>query len=112
GSFEYELVSETGSRPYQKKQGRGHIHLVLCPKAKCTSNLYDGSRHETMKYGPDVDIAKDEMTHETYWQYVRFVDPCTEEEQEEFGRCNHYCKSEEHEIEAGGSDKSYCTEKL
>ncbi|KAH9330765.1 hypothetical protein KI387_002873, partial [Taxus chinensis] len=65
--------------------------------------VFQGQRgsfeHETMKYGPDVDIAKDEMTHETYWQYVRFIDPYTEEEQEEFGHCNHYYKYEEHETE-------------
>ncbi|KAH9291385.1 hypothetical protein KI387_043423, partial [Taxus chinensis] len=97
---------------YCRKLGRGHIHLVPCPDSACTNNLYNGSRHATVKYGPDVDIAKDEMTHETYWQCVRFVDPCTEEEREEFGRCNHHCKSEEHETEVGGSDKSYCTEKL
>ncbi|GLJ34389.1 hypothetical protein SUGI_0691410 [Cryptomeria japonica] len=99
---------------YCKKQGRGHIHLVPCKGSEmCTSNLYDGARHETVKYGPDVHVPKDEMTHETYWQYVRFVDPCTQEEREDFDRCNHYCKSEEHEAEAGGaSDKSYCTEKL
>ncbi|GLJ30453.1 hypothetical protein SUGI_0602770 [Cryptomeria japonica] len=82
---------------YCKKQGRGHIHLVTCPgSGRCTGNLYDGSRHETVKYGPDVDVPKDEMTHGTYWQYVRFVDRCTEEEREEFDRCNHYCKSEGH----------------
>ncbi|GLJ34377.1 hypothetical protein SUGI_0691170 [Cryptomeria japonica] len=86
---------------YCKKQGRGHIHLVTCPgSGKCTGNLYDGSRHETVKYGPDVDVPKDEMTHETYWQSVRFVDPCTKEESEDFDRCNHYCKSEEHETDS------------
>jgi uncharacterized protein YegL len=98
-----------------KKQGRGHIHLVPCPE-NCTSKLYDGSRHETRKYGPDLDVPKDEMSHETYWKYIRFVDPCTEEEQNEFGLCNHYCRSEEHEDlsdkKAGAAQKSYCTEKL
>lgn len=53
---------------YCKKQGWGHIHLVSCKgSGMCTSNLYDGARHETMKYGSDVDIHKDELTHETYW---------------------------------------------
>ncbi|GLJ31199.1 hypothetical protein SUGI_0625160 [Cryptomeria japonica] len=71
---------------------------------RCTGNLYDGSRHETVKYGPNVDVSKDEMTHGTYWQYVRFVDPFTEEEREEFDQCNHYSKSEGHEIESGTFD--------
>ncbi|XP_057831411.1 uncharacterized protein LOC131042113 [Cryptomeria japonica] len=99
-----------------RKQGRGHIHLVPCPKTSnqryimCTSNLHDGSRHATVKYGPDIDVPKDEMTHETYWKYVRFVDPCTEEERQEFNRCNHQCKSEEHNGDSG--ENSYCTEQL
>ncbi|GLJ41173.1 hypothetical protein SUGI_0852460 [Cryptomeria japonica] len=79
---------------------------------RCSDNLYDGSRHETMKYGPDVDVPKDEMTHGTYWQYVKFVDPYTEEEREEFDRCNHYCKSEGHETKSGTFDRSYCTKNL
>ncbi|GLJ34396.1 hypothetical protein SUGI_0691530 [Cryptomeria japonica] len=96
-----------------RKQGRGHIHLIPCPKTSnhrymmCTSNLYDGSRHATAKYGPD---PKDEMTRDTYWKYVRFVDPCTEEERQEFNKCNHLCKSEEHNADSG--EKSYCTEQL
>ncbi|GLJ34369.1 hypothetical protein SUGI_0691060 [Cryptomeria japonica] len=98
---------------YCKKQGRGHIHLVPCPgSGKCTGNLYDGSRHETVKYGPDVDVPKDEMTHKTFWQYVGFVDLCTEEEREGFDCCNHYCISAEHQTESGTFDKSYCTAKL
>ncbi|XP_059065183.1 uncharacterized protein LOC131038022 isoform X2 [Cryptomeria japonica] len=96
-----------------KKQGRGHIHLVPCPgSSKCTGNLYDGSRHETVKYGPEEDVPKDEMTHDTFWQYVRFVDPCTDEERKGFDRCNHYCKSVEHDTKSGSFDKIYCTEKL
>ncbi|GLJ33821.1 hypothetical protein SUGI_0679980 [Cryptomeria japonica] len=98
---------------YCKKQGRGHIHLVPCPgqvEGKCTRNLYDRSRHKTVRYGPDVHVPKDEMTHETFWKYVRFNDPCTEEEREGFDLCNHFCKSEEHD--SGPSAKSYCTEKL
>ncbi|GLJ34384.1 hypothetical protein SUGI_0691260 [Cryptomeria japonica] len=98
---------------YCRKQGRGHIHLVPCKGSEmCGSNLYDGARHETVKYGPDVDVPKDEMTHETYWQYVRFADPCTKEEGIEFGLCNHYCKSEEHNSEEKASKKSYCIENL
>ncbi|KAH9289231.1 hypothetical protein KI387_033348 [Taxus chinensis] len=97
---------------YCRKQGRGHIHLIPCPESKCTANLYDGSRHETVKYGPDVVVPKDEMTHETYWKYVRFVDPCSKEEGQEFGLCNHYCKSEDHYSETKDSTKSYCTEQL
>ncbi|GLJ32882.1 hypothetical protein SUGI_0662230 [Cryptomeria japonica] len=99
-----------------RKQGRGHIHLVPCPKTSnqrymmCTSNLQDGSRHTTIKYGSDIDIPKDEMTHATYWKYFRFVDPCTKEEHQEFNRCNHQCKSEEHNGDSG--EKSFCMEQL
>eukprot|EP01018_Ginkgo_biloba_P007841 Gb_06198 [translate_table: standard] len=98
-----------------KAQGRGHVHLIRCPgyeKLTCTSHMYDGSRHETRKYGPDVDVPKDELTHETYWKRMRFEDPCSEEDQKEFSLCNHICKSEEHNEIDGTSSKSYCTEKL
>lgn len=96
-----------------KAQGRGHIHFIHCPMHdNCTSLIYDGSRHETRKYGPDEDVPKDELTHETYWKQMRFEDPCTDDEQTEFALCNHLCRSEEHNEIAGSSSRSYCTEKL
>jgi hypothetical protein len=98
-----------------KAQGRGHIHLIPCPMndgLPCTRTIYDGSRHETRKYGPDVDVPKDELTHETYWTHMRFEDPCTEEDRKEFALCNHLCRSEEHNKIDGTSSRSYCTEKL
>ena len=61
----------------------------------CASKFYDAARHETLKYGRDFNVAKDEMSHETYGEYVRFLDPCTKEEGNEFGLCNDYCKLEE-----------------
>lgn len=64
-----------------KAQGRGHIHLIPSPMndcLPCTSHFYGGSRHETRKYGPDLDVPNDELTHETYWMQMRFEDPCTE----------------------------------
>ncbi|KAH9289251.1 hypothetical protein KI387_033368 [Taxus chinensis] len=42
----------------------------------------------------------------------RFVDPCSKEKGQEFGLCNHYCKSEDHNAETKDSTKSYCTEQL
>ncbi|GLJ33423.1 hypothetical protein SUGI_0672620 [Cryptomeria japonica] len=124
---------------YCRKQGRGHIHLILCPEYKpeanmglnpqqgmCTSNFHDGSRHQTVKYGPDIDDPKDEMTHETYWRYIGFVDPDTQDEQQEFGGCNQYCIFAKHmvgldeeevaetktEFSGDRSYKSYCTKKM
>ena len=50
-----------------KEQGRGHIHLIYYPmNNNCTSCIYDGSRHETRKYGPNEYMPKYELTHETY----------------------------------------------
>ncbi|KAH9320477.1 hypothetical protein KI387_015116 [Taxus chinensis] len=98
-----------------KAQGRGHIHLICCPvndKLECTSRLYDGSRHETRKYGPNEDVSKDELTHETYWRRMHFEDPCTEEDQKEFALCKHLCRSQEHNESDGSTSRSYCTEKL
>ena len=44
----------------------------------CTSRIYDGSRHETRKYGANEYMPKDELTHETYWKKMWFQDPSTE----------------------------------
>lgn len=35
---------------------------------KKKGELYDGYRHETRKYGPDLDVSNDEMTLGTYWK--------------------------------------------
>lgn len=110
-----------------KARGRGHTHLIQCPASEeggcCTEKLYDGARHATIQCkGLEVDVPMDEMTHETYWKNVRFVDPCEEGERAVFGLCDHFCRSEEHIVEGGGGSattncggvagRSYCTEKL
>jgi len=82
-----------------KGQGRGHMQLIHCPTSDgkpCTRNIYDGSQHETTESGPDVDVPKDEFTHETYWTHMRFEDLCIEEDRKKFALCNHLCRSEEH----------------
>ncbi|KAL3686193.1 hypothetical protein R1sor_004215 [Riccia sorocarpa] len=106
-----------------KKQGRGHIHMVFCPSGQagggiCYSRLHaDGVRHETIQYGPDFDVPKDEMTHAAYWRHTQFVDPCSQEDQKLFNLCPHQCPSEEHKgnsltgesDETGKLPKSFCT---
>lgn len=105
-------VAETCSM-HCKAQGWGHIHLIHCPMYdNCTIRIYDGSWHETRKYGPNEDVPKDELTYETYWKQMRFEDPCTDEDQKEFALCNsslQVCGA--YEID-GSSSRSYCTEKL
>ncbi|KAL2635735.1 hypothetical protein R1flu_007214 [Riccia fluitans] len=109
-----------------KKQGRGHLHLVLCPSGQggggiCYSRLHaDGVRHETQKTGPHFDVPKDEMTHTAYWKHMQFTDPCSQEDQRLFNLCGHECPSEEHEENSvagtstgkGESKKSFCTLQL
>ncbi|CAM6093207.1 unnamed protein product [Calypogeia fissa] len=104
-----------------KAQGRGHIHLIHCPANRTGGTcrkLFDGSQHEIRQYGPDFDVPKDEMTHAAFWDYMRFEDPCSAEEQKQFALCNHQCKSDEHTPASGGAASSvaqnisYCTESL
>ena len=52
-----------------KTLGRGHIHVVNCKKdeTKCPNQVSGKRRHETCQYGPDVNISKDDLVHEAYW---------------------------------------------
>lgn len=106
-----------------KAMGRGHVHLVKCPKndprGVCADELPGASaRHQVKAYGPDFYVEKDEYTHEKYWEHIHFKDPCSKEDAEEFALCNHYCQSREHELQAGAdvtalsASRSYCTELL
>ena len=102
-----------------KSLGRGHIHLMLCESqapnsAQCTVSVADGIRHETTRYGPDEDIAKDELTHAAFWKAIRFQDPCTPEDKELFKLCSVQCGSEEHQQATGDEQptQSFCTQKM
>lgn len=80
--------------------------------------MFAGAKHETCKYGPDVDIPKDELTHAAFWKHLRFKDPCSEEDGRLFALCNHRCRSSEHSVATGSaiastsSKASYCVEPL
>ncbi|KAH7290546.1 hypothetical protein KP509_30G053200 [Ceratopteris richardii] len=102
---------------YCRARGRGHTHLIPCPKTKgsnvcCTEKLYDGARHVTKKMQLNLGVKEplDQMTHAAYWEYVGFKDPCDKYERESFALCDHYCPSEEHNGRT--EEKSYCTKKL
>lgn len=78
-------------------------------------DVFAGARHETCKYGPDVDIPKDELTHAAFWKHLRFQDPCSEEDGRLFALCNHRCRSSEHSVASGATSSqkaSYCVEPL
>ncbi|KAL3699205.1 hypothetical protein R1sor_017227 [Riccia sorocarpa] len=107
-----------------KAQGRGHVHLLPClggiDNQPACLKIFDGCRHETCQYGPDVDVPKDELTHTAFWEHLRFEDPCSAEERKEFDLCAHRCKSDEHDPPAGfatsaatiAQHASFCTEPL
>ncbi|KAG0585018.1 hypothetical protein KC19_3G251200, partial [Ceratodon purpureus] len=104
-----------------KNRGRGHIHLVPCAteqiEACLVGHLVEGARHETRKYGPDFDLPKDELTHAAFWKYMRFEDPCTDDDRNSFALCDHLCPSNEHVLgsatHSSGTQKvSYCEEDL
>ena len=77
-----------------KSQGQGHLHIVTCDSKEgqqCTHSKNDGRRHETIKYEPEPDIPKDELTHENFWNSIKFEDPCSTEEIELFKKCSYQC---------------------
>ncbi|KAH7282153.1 hypothetical protein KP509_35G015100 [Ceratopteris richardii] len=85
-----------------RARGRGHTHLIPCPEIGvdgcCTGKLYDGARHLSKEKCKllGVNTPLDEMTHDTYWEYISFVDPCEEDEREIFALCNHIAKGDIH----------------
>ena len=89
--------------------GRGHSHIVECdsedPKSCMYSAKEDGRRHETMRYQPNPDIPKDELTHDSYWASIGFEDPCQDLDVEEFEKCPAFCTAETHEDD---EETSFC----
>ena len=81
--------------------GRGHIHVVECP-GYCEGEFsaeHDHRRHETCKYGPNMDVPKDEIHHKAFWELIGFEDPCTGENADTFEKCPFYCSAISHEEE-------------
>ena len=76
-----------------QRQGRGHIHLELCSCAKRNEQCVEkkgirGIRHQTRKYHPKPDLAKDEVKHSEYWRRKNWRDPCSSEQIEIFDKCS------------------------
>ncbi|KAH3767687.1 E3 ubiquitin-protein ligase TRIP12 [Pelomyxa schiedti] len=71
--------------------GRGHIHVLPCKSKTTCSRGEEGLRHAVVQYNPDPDSPKDELTHEKYWNFINFVDPCAPEQIPSFKQCPHAC---------------------
>jgi len=133
-SDEWTEAVQVGSRRYQRGEsgeaemcnmyckalGRGHIHLMYCNALdafKCTNSQKEGIRHQTVAYGPDFQVPKDELTHECYWRTIGFVDPSTSEERELFALCPAKCGHPSHQVESqscndaslSNAEESYCS---
>eukprot|EP00479_Gromia_sphaerica_P003709 TRINITY_DN1436_c0_g2_i7.p2 TRINITY_DN1436_c0_g2~~TRINITY_DN1436_c0_g2_i7.p2 ORF type:complete len:215 (+),score=47.27 TRINITY_DN1436_c0_g2_i7:165-809(+) len=110
-----------------RHRGRGHIHLARCEAESPETCVSQGDqRHETRTYGisvpgdlkEDIDgITKDELTHAAHWRKIGFRDPCTEDEQQLFIKCDHCCQHPDHDNEdfdtEGGENfgPSFCVRK-
>lgn len=66
-----------------------------------------GRRHSSRQYKPNPEQEKDEFTHEAFWESIHFKDPCSNEDKEIFGKCNHFCPHQSHAED--GEQKSFCT---
>ncbi len=106
-------VGEAGSAEmcdiFCSNRGRGHIHLKECDAKSekgCVKDPTGGRRHQTKEYLPNLEIHKDEMTHAHFWREImRFEDPCEDDDQTSFKRCNAYCGHPSHEIHPSGEEK-------
>ncbi|KAH3767692.1 E3 ubiquitin-protein ligase TRIP12 [Pelomyxa schiedti] len=88
-------AGETGwaemCRTFCVEGGRGHIHVLPCKSNTICSRGEEGLRHAVVQYNPDPGSPKDELTHEKYWDFINFVDPCTPEQIQASKRCPHTC---------------------
>ncbi|CAK9059552.1 unnamed protein product [Durusdinium trenchii] len=98
---------------YCHRAGRGHTHVKLCADyssgqgGQCCISAMPGRRHSMRQYKPNPEIPKDEFTHEAFWESTGFKDPCSNEDKEVFGKCNHFCPHASHMKD--GELPSFCT---
>lgn len=74
---------------------------------QCCISAMPGRRHSMRQYKPNPEIPKDEFTHEAFWESTGFKDPCSNEDKEVFGKCNHFCPHASHMKD--GELPSFCT---
>lgn len=68
-----------------RSMGRGHFHIRPCEAphaALCTHSAREGRRHETVRYGPNENVPKDELTHDAHWATAGWKDPCSDLERQ------------------------------
>ncbi|CAJ1378104.1 unnamed protein product [Effrenium voratum] len=97
---------------YCHRAGRGHTHVKLCAdysqgRDECCISAMPGRRHSSRRYKPNPDEPKDEFTHAAFWESISFRDPCSNEDIDLFGKCNHFCPHESHLKD--GEQPSFCT---
>ncbi|KAJ1300981.1 hypothetical protein OPQ81_003405 [Rhizoctonia solani] len=87
-------------------QGR-HAHIDFCRDLEDCSNT--DCEHIQENVHPDPDRPKDWISHATYWARSGFKDPYSQDEQNEFSKCDVLCAGPEHEAtETTGANPSYC----
>ncbi|KDN38013.1 hypothetical protein RSAG8_09786, partial [Rhizoctonia solani AG-8 WAC10335] len=90
-------------------QGR-HAHIDFCRDPGSCSNT--DCEHILERMNPDPDRPKYSLwiSHTTYWARSGFKDPYSQDEQNEFSKCDVLCAGPEHEATAtNAAIPSYCT---
>ncbi|CAE6468707.1 unnamed protein product, partial [Rhizoctonia solani] len=88
-------------------QGR-HAHIDFCRDPGSCSNT--DCEHISERMHPDPDRPKDWISHATYWARSGFKDPYSQDEQNEFLKCDVLCAGPEHEATTTTTaNPSHCT---
>ena len=91
--------------------GRGHVHVLPCDPYNCNIGG-QGRRHATVTYSSDQPgdalVAKDELTHDAYWEAIGFNDPCSDLQRREFRMCGAACASTAHEEDERNGKLASC----
>eukprot|EP00245_Coleochaete_scutata_P003079 TRINITY_DN14392_c0_g2_i1.p1 TRINITY_DN14392_c0_g2~~TRINITY_DN14392_c0_g2_i1.p1 ORF type:complete len:1182 (-),score=229.20 TRINITY_DN14392_c0_g2_i1:1048-4593(-) len=95
-----------------KAMGRGHVHVIDCEESRagrvCTHSGEDGRRHEKYHWKGKDDKLVDEVTHEAYWKYMGWKDPCHANDRQIFQKCPAECGMHEKNM-AEGMARPACT---
>ncbi|RHZ89869.1 hypothetical protein Glove_9g267 [Diversispora epigaea] len=100
-------------------EGAGrHRHFDYCKDPKVCENLQkdEGSyEHIFARVEPQPDIEKDYVSHQVFWERIKFQDPYSKDDREEFKRCDHECPDAKHKIDENSGKKAlkfYCTRNI
>jgi hypothetical protein len=87
-----------------------HVHIDYCRAEAGASCENSETQHIPTRMVPNLDRAKDAVTHSLHWRRMGFKDPYSRDDQANFAKCDAMCSGPEHAATtASAGQPSYCT---